>query len=286
MITQMRSGVTVLTGRDLFRFSIFCVRTMAIRLFEEKDHAQLYSKYRPTYPDSVYETIMRFYGHGKEDAGDYTLAVDVGCGNGQSSFPLVKHFSRVIGCDVSKEQIKSAVKHEKLTYTVCSGENLSFLQDGSVDLLTIAQALHWLDRETFFKEVIRVLKPGGVFAGYGYGNNILNNEDANNIVKKFYSFTLGKYWDKQRSHIDNMYMDIKLPFHEQQRIEDERVSIRRTMPVDAYIGYVSTWSAWQSLLRAIPGSTELGKVQEGLKEIYMDREMSIYWPGFLLLGRR
>ena len=40
--------------------------------------------------------------------------------------------------------------------------------DSSLDLVTICQALHWLDLDTFYSEAERVLKPGGVLAVIGY----------------------------------------------------------------------------------------------------------------------
>jgi 2-polyprenyl-3-methyl-5-hydroxy-6-metoxy-1,4-benzoquinol methylase len=39
------------------------------------------------------------------------LAVDVGCGSGQSTQVLSPHFSRVVGLDVSEAQIKIAAKN-------------------------------------------------------------------------------------------------------------------------------------------------------------------------------
>ena len=50
---------------------------------------------------------------------------------------------------------------------VGSGERLE-VEDSSLDLVTICQALHWLDLDTFYSEVERVLRPGGVLAVVGY----------------------------------------------------------------------------------------------------------------------
>lgn len=49
-------------------------------------------------------------------------------------------------------------------------EELPF-PDGSVDLLTAASAAHWFDTERFLKEAVRVLKPRGCLAFFGYGGN-------------------------------------------------------------------------------------------------------------------
>lgn len=154
-------------------------RTMATRLFDDKDHASLYAQYRPSYPNGIYETIKEFYERGQSGQCNFELAVDVGCGNGQSSVPLCKTFKHVIGYDVSAQQIASSPKNTpNLTFRVGPGEDLGFLGNDSVDVVTIAQALHWLDLDQFYKEVKRVVKPGGVFAAYGYGNNVVDKDEA------------------------------------------------------------------------------------------------------------
>ena len=50
---------------------------------------------------------------------------------------------------------------------VGSGEQLE-VGNNSLDLVTICQALHWLDLPAFYQQVQRVLRPGGVLAVMGY----------------------------------------------------------------------------------------------------------------------
>ena len=163
------------------------VHPMAIRLFEGQEHAKLYAKYRPTYPNGVFEEIVKYCKSGGEEKLHLGLAVDVGCGSGQSTRPLCRYFRHVIGTDVSEEQIKSAIaqtgdsESAKISFHNGPGEDLSFLKDSSVDLITIAQALHWLNPDLFYSEVRRVLKPNGVFAAYGYGNNVIDVPEADNL---------------------------------------------------------------------------------------------------------
>lgn len=268
---------------------ILCVcfirRTMSVRLFDDKDHASLYAQYRPTYPEEVYRIITDFYESNKGDMCNYDLALDVGCGNGQSTVPLCKLFKHVIGYDVSETQVSSAPRDvQNLTFRVGPGEDLGFLKDSSVDLVTIAQALHWLDLDKFYSEVRRVVKPGGVFVAYGYGNNILDNGQAQSLVNEFYSCLLGPYWDKQRKHIDEHYKRMEHPFKDWQRVEKEDLCIHRKMPVDAYIGYLSTWSAWRSYLKKYPNSDELETLRKKFVEIYKGSDLSVRWPIFMLIG--
>ena len=82
---------------------------MAFRLFEDDDHAKLYSKFRPTYPKDLIDFVVAFC---KEKMQQSTkspsslLAIDIGCGPGQSTRLFANHFDQVIGFDISEAQIK------------------------------------------------------------------------------------------------------------------------------------------------------------------------------------
>ena len=92
------------------------------RLFEDRDHSQLYSSFRPSVPETLLEKVVGFLGPGmsifrlkyifRESYGKpldkSQLALDVGCGSGQATFSLTKYFEKVIGIDVSQEQIRCA----------------------------------------------------------------------------------------------------------------------------------------------------------------------------------
>ena len=154
--------------------------SLTSKLFQGGAHAKLYAQYRPVYPSSVISSILEFC---KQSKSDFSAALDIGCGSGQSSVSLIKHFKRVIGIDVSKAQVDQAPKDiPGLSFQVSSAEDLSFQPNSSIDLVTVAQAIHWVDLEKFYPEVNRVLRPCGVLAVYGYGNVKLNSPEGSQIV--------------------------------------------------------------------------------------------------------
>lgn len=94
--------------------------------------------------------------------------LDYGCGNGENSLPLVKRGARVVGLDVSEELLSLARQRlalhgvaDRATFLAASAHDLP-LPDHSVDAVMGIAILHHLDLELAAREVLRVLKPGGL----------------------------------------------------------------------------------------------------------------------------
>ncbi|HXI20445.1 MAG TPA: class I SAM-dependent methyltransferase, partial [Gemmatimonadales bacterium] len=125
------------------------------------ERAEAYARSRPTYPASLFAAIAALcQGH--------QLAWDAGTGNGQAALGLTEHFAAVVASDPSDRQLAHAVPHPRVRY-LRAAETVVALATQSVDLVTVAQAAHWLDLDHFFAEVERVLRPGGVLALWCYG---------------------------------------------------------------------------------------------------------------------
>lgn len=76
-------------------------RAMSIFAFKTSEHAELYSKFRPSPPVELLERVV-------SHATSTEAALDVGCGSGQSTELLAGYFKRVIGSDVSQAQLTQA----------------------------------------------------------------------------------------------------------------------------------------------------------------------------------
>ncbi|XP_057192790.1 putative methyltransferase DDB_G0268948 isoform X2 [Triplophysa rosa] len=233
---------------------------MTHRLFEGKHHASLYQKYRFDPPDDVKEIILQYLD--KKKGQPHQLAVDLGCGTGQNSRLLAPHFQQVVGMDISESQLEEARALQgfpKLSYKVGKAEELPF-PDGSVDLLTAASAAHWFDPESFLKEAVRVLKPCGCLAFFGYGDNFkfhygscgdrLNNiyEDVKQVLLPFTSTKVAVANNK----LQDLYEAI--PFPDKERIEVIPVKVQRT--ITNIIGLFKTFSMYQAYLRAEPSAAK------------------------------
>ena len=150
---------------------------MASFWFCSRALAEQYAKLRPDYPTKLHEQIWEYCGI--HPGCRQSLAVDLACGTGISTRPLAEHFDHVIGVDLSKAQIDNAKTDlPNIQFRVGPGEDLSFLTNESVDLITTANGLHWFNTEHVFAEIKRVLRPRGVFAAYGYNSVWVDCEQA------------------------------------------------------------------------------------------------------------
>src|SRR6476661_897619 len=159
-----------------------------------RDHfafaASSYASYRPRYPAALFAWLA-------SATRGHELAWDCGTGSGQAAIGLAAHYEAVVATDPSVSQLSSAEGARGVEYVAMSAE-ASALRAESMDLVTVAQALHWFDREGFFAEVDRVLRPGGLLAVWSYG--LLAIEPAIDArLHHFYSNTVGPYWPSERA---------------------------------------------------------------------------------------
>jgi len=195
--------------------------------------AGAYARYRPHYPGALFQQLLAA-------CPNHGTVWDCGTGNGQAALALAPFFEKVIATDPSEKQLAEATSHPKVEYKRAAAEN-SGLEPGSVDLITVAQAFHWFKQEDFFRECIRVAKPGCLLAVWCYELAIIDPEvDA--VVMALYKDTLGPYWEKERRLVEEGYRNEKFPFEE---IEAPRVAMGAEWNLADLIGYLGTWSAFQ-----------------------------------------
>jgi SAM-dependent methyltransferase len=234
-------------------------------LFSSQSKA--YAAFRPTYPPELYQFIFQ---HVK----DKVDAWDCATGNGQVAQYLARHFVKVHATDISQQQLDHAVKKNNIFYSASSAEKTTF-NDNQFDLITVAQALHWFDRNTFYDEVKRVCKPGGILAVWGYA--LLYIEPAiDQLIMDFYNATVGPYWDQARRLVEDEYRSISFPF-EQIKAPDFHIKVHWTL--DQLSGYFSSWSATQKFIGE-NGYDPVPPFIKSLEEYWSKPEMAVSFPIF------
>jgi len=124
--------------------------------FDSPLAGRCYARGRPPYHDEVVRRIRDRLNL----SSPVPLALDVGCGSGQSSTALRSIARRVLGIDPSRSMLSEALRYPGLDYALASAERLP-LRDGTVSLLTCGASYHWFDPGHFFREAGRLLTPGG-----------------------------------------------------------------------------------------------------------------------------
>jgi hypothetical protein len=232
-----------------------------------------YARYRPHYPRVLFDHIVSFVKQ-KE------LAWDCATGNGQSAFPLAGYFSGVYATDISTQQLEHAQKAPNIIYAAEPAEKTT-LQTNAVDLVTVSQALHWLDFDKFYAEVKRVGKKEAVIAAWGY-SLLQADDDTNAVIGDLYFNVLGGYWDEERKYVDDHYAGIPFPF---ERITSPDFFIRSNWTSDDLEGYLNTWSALKKYI-AIHRHNPVKAAMEKIGSTWRRGESRpITFPVHLKMGR-
>jgi ubiquinone/menaquinone biosynthesis C-methylase UbiE len=237
--------------------------------------ARRYADFRPHYPAELFDYLATLAPHS-------SVVWDCAAGNGQATFDLAERFDRVVATDASAEQIASARPHPKIEFRVASAEN-SGLANGSVGLVTVAQALHWFDPTRFYAEVRRVLKPDGILAVWAYVINEVEGDAINQIVQDFYSNVVGPYWPPERKLVEEGYRTVAFPFAE---ITPPSFRMEARWTLEQVLGYFSTWSATNRYIKATsrnPLEPLSGALAEHWGEPSSPRRIT--WPLTLRVGR-
>lgn len=122
--------------------------------------AEEYERGRPGYPDDAVEWILS-QAHTGDQLPD---VVDLGAGTGKFTASLPGRASRVTAVEPDPQmRERLAALLPTVTAVDGSAEHLP-LPDASADLITMAQAWHWVDVASASREVARVLRPGGALA--------------------------------------------------------------------------------------------------------------------------
>lgn len=226
-----------------------------------------YQVYRPNYPKSLFDYLSSL-------VVENNLAWDCATGTGQAAVALSNYFSNVVATDASSEQINNAVLATNIDYQVGRAEQSDF-EECSVDLITVAQSIHWFDLKAFYTEVNRVLKPNGVLAIWTY-NLLKVSPEIDAIVNQIYYDELGDFWPKERQIIENNCKDIDFPMHS---INAPKIEMQANWNFEQFLGYLNTWSALK-LKQKSTHKNVIFDYQPQLQKVWQDCDdkKTISWP--------
>ena len=237
--------------------------------------ATRYAQCRPGYPEELFGYLAGLVARRE-------LAWDCAAGSGQATLPLAARFRRVVATDASAAMLDQAPHHPRVEYRVAPAD-ASGLGDGTADLITVAQALHWLNLELFYPEVNRVLAKGGVLGVWTYGIQHLDDDGLDCALQRFYTDIVGPYWPPGRRHVESGYRDLPFPFSE---IEAPPFAMEVHWTMPHLLGYLRTWSATQRFREAV-GQDPVEPLGQELSALWGPPEMPrrVTWPLSLRVGK-
>lgn len=228
-------------------------------LFRRGEH---YQHHRPDYPDALFQWLA-------DQAPSRQRALDLGCGSGQACRALETLFDEVFGADLSLEQLRAA-SAGRTHYLAARATALPFAT-ASLDLIVVAQALHWFPLPAFFQETERTLRDGGLLAIISYG--LCSVEGLEGLVETFHNQTLGHWWPPARWLVLDGYQDIELPWPERPA---PAFPLLRHWHWQDMAGYLDTWSALVKARAA--GEDPLAEFLPTLRAAWGEQSREVRWP--------
>ncbi|XP_010246243.1 PREDICTED: putative methyltransferase DDB_G0268948 [Nelumbo nucifera] len=250
--------------------------------------AKQYSETRPSYPPELFQFIS-------SKTPSHNLAWDVGTGSGQSAKSLAGIYKNVVATDTSQEQLAFASKLPNIRYQqtlpIMSIDEVEqqVARQASVDVVTVAQALHWIDLPNFYQQVNWVLKrPHGVIAVWCYIEPEVS-DSVDDVFWRVYRES-GPYWAPARKLVDDKYQSIHFPFEPVEGTDHTgpfKFESNQSMNLDIYLTYIRSWSAYQTARKA---GVELLRedVIEDFKRAWGDdgrSEKVVRFPVYLRMGK-
>ena len=280
-------------------------RTMALPFSAVKFDSSSYSAYRPTYGPALYTQLYAYH------KGGYDLAVDIGCGTGQITSVIAPKFKQVYGFDTSAKMLEAASKVDNIEYEVGNAEHLPKLKDHSIDLVTVGQAAHWFEHESWFKEMHRILKPDGTLSFWSYNEIQFTDLPKGSEIFNRYSHAqdgLGPHWPQPGRNIlecamegidppRDLFKDIERHYTAQKGSNEPSPVNKSNVPLPMLELYFRTTAAfhnWRDInpdKKACKDGGAGDVIDEMLDEIkkeggWSDEEkVNVHWPTVAVLAR-
>jgi SAM-dependent methyltransferase len=234
-----------------------------------------YAACRPRYPDGLFAAIAAA-------SPFHDVVWDCATGTGQAARGLAAHFQSVVASDASWQQVLAASPHERVRYFVARAEAVP-LGSRSVGMVTVAQALHWLELPEFYSEARRVLRPGGLLVAWTYGSQRVDSGPIDEVLDDFYDRVIGSFWAPERRWVETGYRTLRFPFEE---IVLDAPPMFADWRLSQLLGYIGTWSA-VARCRELTAADSLAELAGRLLPLWGDpsAERRVEWPLSLRAGR-
>jgi SAM-dependent methyltransferase len=234
--------------------------------------APAYARFRPRYPAALFAWLAGL-------SPSRSRAWDCAAGSGQAAASLAHHFGTVIATDASRDQLRAADPGG--LRRVVSLAEATPIRSATIDLVTVAQALHWFAIPAFFAEVHRCLVPDGICAIWTYARCSVDPL-VDVMLDHFHDRTLAGCWPAERALVEEGYRSLDLPIIP---TPAPRFTMSAKWDLDSLLGYVGTWSAVRVWERQ-RGISPIPALRDQLQQRWAPQSWrTVRWPLQLRAGR-
>lgn len=207
--------------------------------------AEAYERFRPAYPEELFDAVMTYAGQ------PIRCALEIGAGTGKATRLFAQHGVAVTATEPDAAMLAELRTHVPATVKTVQAAFEDLPLNETYELVYAAAALHWTDPVDRWSRIAALLEPGGVFASFG-GPVHLADPEVEEAVRTARAPFLDS--DEVASPDDTPAEDpMQWPGSELQRsalftdVEQAFIERRLTMSAGDYVGHLSTISAYLQL---------------------------------------
>ncbi|MFI0474047.1 class I SAM-dependent DNA methyltransferase [Halomonas sp. HMF6819] len=204
--------------------------------FADKGVGQRYDRYRPKAHQALFQ-IMKLH----LPVERFERAVDVACGTGDSTVPLLDIARDVVGIDSSSEMLNIA---QERGFAVRKADYTALAELGRFDLISTCMAFHWFDVAQAVAVYKAASQPGAVWIVYNF--SFLGHATSHLFNEWFRNDYLARYPSPPRTRYENMKLtdDPELC-----TLASEKGWLPITFSLDSLVGYLTTQSNIEDAVR-------------------------------------
>jgi ubiquinone/menaquinone biosynthesis C-methylase UbiE len=240
--------------------------------------ADIYDQFRTDYPREIFLRILSAV------APPHNRLVDLGVGTGKMARGFIGEFDEIVGVEPDVAMAGKLGKLEpRIQARIATAEEVVF-PAASVDLVTVATALHWMDATAVLSRVTEWLRPGGIFAICG-GGFCSPEGSVGEVVKREFEERWNAYRDpRSKKHFPEEVLrsEPRMPVLEVTTIHD-----LRTLTATQYTGYCRSTSFGNAYARSLKDAEGYWRELESrFRAAQPDDNIEVDFERFLMLLKK
>src|SRR5574340_913367 len=273
-LPRRRKPFHLLLGRRGARWALHCLDRGKMNPFASDEMAAGYATARPSVHPRIIDRLRRRL------TVPVRRALDVGCGAGLSTRALEGLAKERIGIDFAEAMFRWAkMTAPGAAFSVARAERMPF-RAGSIDLITAAGSLNYVDFDAFFPEALRVLAPGGILAVYDFSQGRTFPDSP--ALDSWYAAFIARYPARPGEARKITPESLARDSRGFQPAGDETFEIALRLTSAAYLEYMLTET---NVANAVRDGTPLAEVRSWcaatLPDVFGDRPRDVLFRGYL-----